>query len=119
MTGRRAEVATLLPLIPVAAVLGGAVCYPALVLAWYGLSRDAVPSFGNLAVVLVDPDTWRVLGNTLYVAVATTVLAGTLGTVLALLVARTDLPGRALFQDRKSTRLNSSHSRASRMPSSA
>lgn len=96
MTGAR--VGTLLPVVPVAAVLGGAVCYPALVLAWYGLSRDAVPSLANLWAVLADPDTWRVLGNTLYVSAWTTALAGALGTALAFLVARTDLPGRGALQ---------------------
>ncbi|MBI3457439.1 MAG: iron ABC transporter permease [Candidatus Rokubacteria bacterium] len=95
---RGAGVGALVPLVPVAAVMGGAVCYPALVLVWYGLSRDQVPTLANLGAVLADGDTWRVLANTLYVAAATTVLGGALGTVLALLVARTDLPGRALFQ---------------------
>ncbi len=96
MKGARADL--VLPLVPVAAVLVGAVCYPALVLVWYGLSRDAVPSLANVVVVLADPDTWRVLANTLYVATATTLLAGLLGTALALLIARTDLPGRSAFQ---------------------
>jgi iron(III) transport system permease protein len=98
VTAGRAQVGTLLPLVPVAAVLGGAVCYPALVLTWYGLSRDALPSLANLGAVLTDPDTWRVLANTLYVASLTTAGAGALGTVLALLVARSDLPGRTLVQ---------------------
>jgi iron(III) transport system permease protein len=88
----------LLPLVPIVTVLAGAVCYPALVLAWYGVSRDAWPSLANLAAVLADPDTWRVLGNTLWVAAWTTGLAGALGTALALLVGRTDLPGRSIFE---------------------
>jgi iron(III) transport system permease protein len=79
-------------------VLGGAVVYPGLVLLWYGVSRDARPSAANLGAVLSDPETWRVLGNTLSVATATTLLAGALGTALALLVARTDVPGRRLWQ---------------------
>lgn len=95
---RTARGSTLLPLVPLVAVLGGAVCYPALVLAWYGVSRDAVPSLANLGVVLADPDTWRVLRNTVYVSAWTTALAGLLGTGLGLLVARTDLPGRSVFQ---------------------
>lgn len=95
---RGAAARTLLPLVPVATVLAGAVCYPALVLAWYGLSRDAVPSLANLRIVLADPETWRVLGNTLYVSLWTTALAGALGVTLAFLVARTDLPGRRVFQ---------------------
>jgi iron(III) transport system permease protein len=82
----------------VAAVLAGAVCYPALVLAWYGVSRDALPSLANLGAVLADPDTWRVFRNTLAVSAWTTVLAGALGTALALLVGRTDLPARTAFQ---------------------
>ena len=98
MSGRAGQLGTLVPLIPVAAVLGGAVCYPALVLAWYGLSRDALPTVANLRAVLADPDTWRVLGNTLAVSAWTTALAGTLGTLLALLVGRTDLPARSVFQ---------------------
>jgi iron(III) transport system permease protein len=91
-------VGTLLPAAPVAVVLAGAVCYPALVLAWYGLSRDAAPSLANLLAVLGDGDTWHVLGNTLWVSAWTTLLAGALGTGLAFLVARTDLPARSLFQ---------------------
>jgi iron(III) transport system permease protein len=98
VTAARGRVPELLPLLPVAVVLGGAVCYPALVLTWYGLSRDALPSLANLVAVLGDADTWRVLANTLYVAGVTTIGAGTLGTVLALLVGRTDLPGRASLQ---------------------
>jgi iron(III) transport system permease protein len=94
----RVRIATVAPLAPVALVLAGAVCYPALVLVWYGLSRDQAPSLANLAAVLGDRETWRVLANTLYVAGATTVLAGGLGSGLALLVGRTDLPGRAVFQ---------------------
>ncbi len=89
---------TLVPLVPIGTVLVGAVCYPALVLAWYGFSRDALPSLANLAAVLAEPDTWRVLRNTLYVSLWTTVLAGGLGTALAVLVGRTDLPGRSAFQ---------------------
>jgi iron(III) transport system permease protein len=98
MTGRPASLAGVLPLLPVAAVLASAVCYPALVLAWYGLSRDARPSLANLAAVLAERDTWRVLGNTLYVSTWATALAGGLGTALALLVGRTDLPARSVFQ---------------------
>src|SRR5262249_38067061 len=88
----------LVPFLPVAAVLAGAVCYPALVLAWYGVSRDALPSLANLGVVLGDPDTWRVFWNTLAVSAWTTALTGALGTALALLVGRTDLPARRAFQ---------------------
>jgi iron(III) transport system permease protein len=98
VTGSRLPLATLLPVAPVAVVLAGAVCYPALVLAWYGLSRDAAPSLANLLAVLGDGDTWRVLGNTLWVSAWTTLLAGALGTGLAFLVARTDLPARPMFQ---------------------
>jgi iron(III) transport system permease protein len=95
---RRLLPGTLVPLLPIGTVLVGAVCYPALVLAWYGFSRDARPSLANLAAVLAEPDTWRVLRNTLYVSLWTTLLAGALGTALALLVGRTDLPGRSAFQ---------------------
>ncbi len=95
---RGAAPAALLPLVPTVAVLAGAVCYPALVLAWYGVSREASPSLANVAAVLADPDTWRVLRNTLVVSAWTTLLAGGLGAGLALLVGRTDLPGRAAFQ---------------------
>jgi iron(III) transport system permease protein len=98
VSGRQSLLATLVPLVLLGAILVGAVCYPALVLAWYGLSRDRAPSLANLAAVLADADTWHVLANTLYVATATTILAGLLGTGLALLVGRTDLPARRLFQ---------------------
>jgi iron(III) transport system permease protein len=98
VSGRRSQLTALVPLVPIGAILVGAVCYPALVLVWYGFSRDRAPSLANLVAVLVEADTWRVLANTLYVATATTILGGGLGTLLALLVGRTDLPARRLVQ---------------------
>ena len=74
----------------------------------------------------------RAFLNTLIVGTASTLLAAIIGIALAWVVARTDAPARGAlrvgvmvpfflspFIDRKSTRLNSSHSQQSRMPSSA
>src|SRR3546814_9142324 len=69
---------------------------------------------------LVTPEFGEVIGNTAWFAIGATVIAQALGVLGAILVGRTDVPGRAFFgdmlllpiflsQDRKSTSLNSSH----------
>jgi iron(III) transport system permease protein len=83
---------------PLAAVLLGAVVYPSLTLVWQGFARGGRLTLANLATVLSDPDTWRVLSNSLSVSLWATLAGGTIGTGLAFLVARTDLPGRRIFR---------------------
>ena len=78
--------------------------YPALASLYYSFTDFKIlaePRFIGLANyqrMISDPIFWQALGNTLYLTL--------IGIPLAVI-------------DRKSTRLNSSHSRASRMPSSA
>uniref|UniRef100_A0A9E8A412 Iron ABC transporter permease n=1 Tax=Bosea sp. NBC_00436 TaxID=2969620 RepID=A0A9E8A412_9HYPH len=59
-----------------------------------GSAHLTVANFGRL---LSDPAFWSALKNTLGFAVIMTVLAQIIGTILAILVARTDMPGRAFF----------------------
>lgn len=95
---RRVPASTVLLGVPVGVVFLGAVVYPSLTLVWQGLARDGRLSLANLAAVLGDADSWHVLWNSLYVSAWTTVLGGAIGTGLALLVARTDLPARRVFR---------------------
>lgn len=84
-----------MPFLP---VLLGAVVYPSFILVWQAFSRDGAPTLANLTTVLSDPDIWRALRNSLTVSIWATVLGVTLGTGLAFLVARTDLPGQRFFR---------------------
>jgi iron(III) transport system permease protein len=79
-------------------VLLGAVVYPSLILVWHGFTREGHPTLGNLTAVLGDPDVWSALRNSLYVSVWATAIGGALGTFLAFLVSRTDLPGQRIFR---------------------
>jgi iron(III) transport system permease protein len=54
-------------------------------------------TLGNFTRALSDPKLHGVLGVTVIYAVLTTVLAVALGTFLALLLTRTDMPGKGLF----------------------
>jgi iron(III) transport system permease protein len=74
------------------------VIYPSLVLVWNALARDGRPTLANVDAVLGDPGIWQVLGNSLHVSFWSTLLGGTIGTGLAFLVARTDLPGKRFFR---------------------
>ncbi len=92
---------SLLPILtglPLSAVLLGAVIYPSLVLVWHAFARDGQPTLANLLAVLRDADVWRVFWNSLHVSVWSTLFGGIIGTGLAFLVARTDLPGRRFFR---------------------
>jgi iron(III) transport system permease protein len=84
--------------VPVGVILLGAVIYPSLVLVWQGFSRAGQPTLANVLAVLGETDTWRVLWNSLYVSLWATALGGTVGTVLAFAVCRTNLPGRRFFR---------------------
>lgn len=83
---------------PLGVVLLGAVIYPSLVLMWHAFSQDGQPTLANLAAILGDADTWHVLWNSVYVSTWATAVAGMIGTGLAFLVARTDLPGHRIFR---------------------
>ena len=83
---------------PLGLMLLGAVIYPSLVLVWTAFARDGQLTLANVAGALLDGDIWRVLWNSLEVSVVSTLIGGFLGSVLAFLVARTDLPGRRFFR---------------------
>src|SRR5215212_4651959 len=51
----------------------------------------------NYPRVLTDPAIWRVIGNTLIFMIGSTLVGTALGIVLAVLLTRTDIPGRSLF----------------------
>ena len=51
-------------------------------------------TLGNFGRVVADPAFWGVLGGTFVFAIGTTVLAVVIGAALALLLTRTDVPGR-------------------------
>ncbi|HSC70573.1 MAG TPA: ABC transporter permease subunit, partial [Candidatus Methylomirabilis sp.] len=95
---RRLPVARTLLATPLGLVLLLAVVYPSMILIWHGFTRNGQPTLGNLTAVLGDPDTWRALRNSLYVSGWATAIGGALGTALAFLVARTDLPGHRIFR---------------------
>lgn len=54
-------------------------------------------TFDNLQRTFTNPELWGVVGTTAIYGVMTTVLAVGLGTVLALLMTRTDMPGKGFF----------------------
>lgn len=54
-------------------------------------------TFDNLQRTFTNPELWGVVGTTAIYGVLTTVLAVGLGTVLALLMTRTDMPGKGFF----------------------
>lgn len=60
---------------------------------------DAHVTFGNFGELLDDPDFPGVLANTAYFAALMTIVSQGMGVVSAILVGRTDLPGRRFFAD--------------------
>ena len=54
-------------------------------------------TLANYPRVLTNPAVWRVIGNTVIFMVGSTIVGTTVGIVLAVLLTRTDMPGRALF----------------------
>jgi iron(III) transport system permease protein len=48
--------------------------------------------------VLLDPDYWRLVGRSIFVAVATTLFATLIGVPLAWVTVKTDMPGRRLVE---------------------
>lgn len=59
----------------------------------------AVLTLENYKNLFANPGIWKVLFNTLLFSVATTVVAQIIGTALAILIGRTDLPGRSYLGD--------------------
>lgn len=54
-------------------------------------------TFSNYPRVLTNPAIWRVIGNTVLLMVGSTVIGTLLGITFAVLLVRTDLPGRRIF----------------------
>ncbi len=80
-----------------------------LVVAWFFLSpivrlfflsfqSKAGPTLGNYGAVLGDPSTWDAVGNTLYVAIGSTIIATVLGVYVAWLVGYSNIRGKRLMQ---------------------
>ena len=85
--------------VPLGVILLGTVLYPSLVLIWTGINRAGQPTLANFVAVLGEADTWRVLWNSLYVSIWATAIGGVIGTALAFLVCRTNLPGRRFYRN--------------------
>jgi iron(III) transport system permease protein len=58
---------------------------------------DKAFTLENFVNVLGDLELWRVVGTTAVYAVLTTLLAVVIGALLALLLTRTDMPGKGIF----------------------
>jgi iron(III) transport system permease protein len=58
---------------------------------------DAVFTLGNYATLFSEADFRTVLGNTFYFAIVMTAIAQSVGVGCAILIGRTDLPGRQVF----------------------
>src|SRR3954447_23284115 len=54
-------------------------------------------TLSNYPRVLTNPAIWRVIGNTLVFMIGSTLVGTLVGIVFAVLLTRTDLPGRGLF----------------------
>ncbi len=71
---------------------------PVVRLAWLSLSTPAGVGVDNYRVVLADPATWDAVGNTMYVSVASTLIAVVLGVAVAWLVAYTNIRATGWLQ---------------------
>jgi len=80
-----------------------------LIVAWFFLSPivrlfflsfqgKGGPTLGNYGAVLGDPSTWDAVGDTLYVAIGSTIIATVLGVYVAWLVGYSDIRGKRLMQ---------------------
>ena len=58
---------------------------------------DAVPTFENFATLFAEAEFRTVVTNTLYFAIVMTIIAQCVGVTCAILIGRTDLPGRQVF----------------------
>jgi iron(III) transport system permease protein len=63
----------------------------------FATSPSLVPSLDALKQVASDPQNYQALFNSLWLSGITAILAALLGTTLAILARRTDLPGRGLI----------------------
>lgn len=67
-------------------------------LIWLSFSTPSGTSFENYRSTLSDASTWRAVGNTMYISVASTIIAVFLGVSAAWLVAYSNVRGKSLMQ---------------------
>jgi len=60
---------------------------------------NAALTVQNYLNLISNAHVWKALGNSMLFVIQTTVIAQVIGTALAILVGRTDLPGRSIFGD--------------------
>jgi iron(III) transport system permease protein len=82
----------LLVLYPLAAIILQSI-FPNL----YTTNPNVIPSLSALAQVFTNPLNYQALGNSLWLSAVTAVIASLLGTILAVLARRTDLPLRGMI----------------------
>ncbi len=64
----------------------------------YAAKPDLTPQLGLIGQVLSQKHTYIAIFNTLWLSIATAIITCGLGTFLAILTERTDLPGRRIFR---------------------
>lgn len=83
--------------IPIVIVFGFFFVYPLIVLLITSLRNEGGLSFHNYTQIIMNPYYFRALMNSLYLALAVTLVALLLAGVLAFFLARNDFPGKALY----------------------
>lgn len=87
----------------VAILLLALVLFPTWPIIYQSFLRDPLYEVGqsltlsNFPRVLGNPAVWRVIGNTVMLMIGSTLMATSIGIVFAVLLTRTDLPGRRFF----------------------
>jgi len=74
------------------------VFYPSIVLVLKSFTTDGALSFDNYIKIFTDPSILRSMTNSLIVVVPSTIIATILAVILAWIVARTNLPGKGIWQ---------------------
>jgi iron(III) transport system permease protein len=79
------------------------VAFPSWPIIYQSFLREPLYNLGqaltleNYPRVLTNPAIWRVIGNTLIFMVGSTIVGTAIGILFAVLLTRTDVPGRAIF----------------------
>lgn len=63
----------------------------------YAASPNLTPNLNAISSVFSQPHNYLALGNSFWLGIATAIVASIIGTALAVLVGRTDLPGRKII----------------------
>lgn len=80
------------------ALLGFTVFYPSIVLVLNSFKADGGFTVSNYIKLFQDPMIYTSMINSLKVVVPSTIIATTIGVLLAWIVARTDIPGKKIWQ---------------------